>query len=45
MTPVPDSFDSAYAAPLFCLGISAYKAVKASRLAIGKHVGIFGMEA
>ncbi|MFL6494326.1 MAG: zinc-binding alcohol dehydrogenase, partial [Nitrososphaera sp.] len=43
VTPVPDSFDSAYAAPLFCLGISAYKAVKASRLAIGKTVCIFGI--
>lgn len=41
VTPAPDSFDSAYAAPLFCPGIAAYKAVKASKLAIGKTVGIF----
>lgn len=43
MTPVPDSIDSAYAVPLFCLGISAYKAVNASKLAIGKTVGSFGI--
>ena len=43
VTPVPESFDSAYAAPLFCPGITAYKAVMASKPAAGKTVGIFGI--
>ena len=30
VTPIPDSFDSAHAALLFCPGLTAYKAVKAS---------------
>ena len=32
-----------HAAPLFCPGITAYKAVKASEPAAGKTVGIFGI--
>ena len=43
VTPIPDSFDSAHAAPLFCPGVTAYKAVKASEPAPGKTVGIFGI--
>jgi alcohol dehydrogenase, propanol-preferring len=43
VTPIPDNFDSAHAAPLFCPGITAYKAVKASEPAAGKTVGIFGI--
>ena len=43
VTPIPDSFDSPHAAPLFCPGITAYKAVKASEPAAGKTVGIFGI--
>ena len=43
VTPIPDIFDSAHAAPLFCPGITAYKAVKASEPAAGKTVGIFGI--
>jgi propanol-preferring alcohol dehydrogenase len=42
-TPIPDSMKSEYAAPLFCAGITAYKAVKASEPARGKTVGIFGV--
>lgn len=42
-TPIPDSMKSEYAAPLFCAGITAYKAVKASEPAKGKSVGIFGV--
>ncbi|NDF24752.1 MAG: zinc-binding alcohol dehydrogenase [Thaumarchaeota archaeon] len=42
-TPVPDSMKSEYAAPLFCAGITAYKAVKASEPAKNKLVGIFGV--
>ena len=43
VTPIPDNFDSAHAAPLFCPGLTAYKAVKASEPAVGKTVGIFGI--
>jgi alcohol dehydrogenase, propanol-preferring len=43
VTPIPDNFDSAHAAPLFCPGLTAYKAVKASEPAAGKTVGIFGI--
>ncbi|HII03295.1 MAG TPA: alcohol dehydrogenase catalytic domain-containing protein, partial [Candidatus Nitrosotenuis sp.] len=42
-TPIPDSMKSDYAAPLFCAGITAYKAVKAAEPAKGKSVGIFGV--
>jgi len=42
-TPIPDSFDSSHTAPLFCPGITACKAVKASELAADKTVGIFGV--
>jgi alcohol dehydrogenase, propanol-preferring len=43
VTPSPDNFDSALAAPLFCPGITAYKAVKESEPAPGKTVGIYGI--
>lgn len=43
VTPIPDSIDSPHAAPLFCPGITAYKAVKASEPAKGRSVGIFGV--
>jgi propanol-preferring alcohol dehydrogenase len=42
-TQIPDSMKSEYAAPLFCAGITAYKAVKASEPAKAKSVGIFGV--
>ncbi|MFM8659429.1 MAG: alcohol dehydrogenase catalytic domain-containing protein [Candidatus Nitrosotenuis sp.] len=42
-TLVPDSMKSEYAAPLFCAGITAYKAVKASEPVKDKSVGIFGV--
>lgn len=42
-TLVPDSFKPQYAAPLFCPGVTAYKAVKASEPKKGKSVGIFGV--
>lgn len=42
-TMVPDSMSPEYAAPLFCAGITAYKAVKAAEPAPGKKVGIFGI--
>jgi propanol-preferring alcohol dehydrogenase len=43
VTPIPDSIDSEHAAPLFCPGITAYKAVKAADPAAGKSMGIFGI--
>lgn len=43
VTPIPDSIDSEHAAPLFCPGITAYKAVKASEPARDRSVGIFGV--
>ena len=42
-TKVPDHMEPAYAAPLFCAGITAYKAVKASEPSTGKKLGIFGI--
>jgi propanol-preferring alcohol dehydrogenase len=43
VTPIPDNLDSEHAAPLFCPGITAYKAVKASEPAADRTVGIFGI--
>lgn len=42
-TKVPSEMKPEYAAPLFCAGITAYKAVKASEPSKGKNVGIFGI--
>jgi propanol-preferring alcohol dehydrogenase len=42
VTLIPDKLDFEYAAPLFCPGVTAYKAVKAAELTLGKSVGIFG---
>jgi len=42
-TKVPDTMKSEYAAPLFCAGITAYKAVKAAEPRSGKKIGIFGI--
>ena len=42
-TKVPDNMKSEYAAPLFCAGITAYKAVKAAEPKVGKKIGIFGI--
>ncbi len=42
-TPVPPGMAPEYAAPLFCAGITAYKAVKASEPVRGKKIGIFGI--
>ena len=42
-TKVPKDMKPEYAAPLFCAGITAYKAVKASEPSKGKKVGIFGI--
>ncbi len=42
-TKVPDNMKAAYAAPLFCAGITAYKAVKAAEPDKNKKIGIFGI--
>jgi propanol-preferring alcohol dehydrogenase len=41
-TTISDSFNFEYAAPLFCPGITAYKAVKITEPTVAKSVGIFG---
>ena len=42
-TKLPEDMKSEYAAPLFCAGITAYKAVKASEPKKNKKIGIFGI--
>ena len=42
-TKVPESMKPEYAAPLFCAGITAYKAVKAAEPQLHKKIGIFGI--
>ena len=42
-TKVPNDMKPEYAAPLFCAGITAYKAVKASEPSNDKKIGIFGI--
>ena len=42
-TKVPEKMKPEYAAPLFCAGITAFKAVKASEPAPEKKIGIFGI--
>jgi len=42
-TKVPDTMKSEYAAPLFCAGITAYKAVKAAEPKKNKKIAVFGV--
>ena len=42
-TKIPQDMKPEYAAPLFCAGITAYKAVKATEPTAGKKIGIFGI--
>lgn len=42
-TKIPERMKSEYAAPLFCAGITAYKAVKAAEPKLHKKIGIFGI--
>lgn len=42
-TKVPENMKPEYAAPLFCAGITAYKAVKAAEPKSHKKIGIFGI--
>jgi D-arabinose 1-dehydrogenase-like Zn-dependent alcohol dehydrogenase len=39
---IPDKLDFEHAAPLFCPGITAYNAVKATEPTLANSVGIFG---
>ena len=43
LTKVPESMSSEYAAPLFCPGITAYKAVKAADPEKNKKIAIYGI--
>ena len=43
VTKVPDSMSSEYAAPLFCPGITAYKAIKAAEPQENKKIAIYGI--
>ena len=42
-TKVPENMSPEYAAPLFCAGITAYKAVKAAEPKTHPKIGIFGI--
>jgi len=42
-TKIPEKMRPEYAAPLFCAGLTAYKAVKASEPFKNKKIGIFGI--
>ncbi len=42
-TKVPENMKAEYAAPLFCAGITAYKAVKATEPKSHKKIGVFGI--
>jgi propanol-preferring alcohol dehydrogenase len=42
-TKVPENMTPEYAAPLFCAGITAFKAVKAAEPQLHKKIGIFGI--
>jgi propanol-preferring alcohol dehydrogenase len=42
-TKVPENMKPEYAAPLFCAGITAFKAVKATEPQLHKKIGIFGI--
>jgi len=43
VTKVPDTMKPEYAAPLFCAGITAYKAVKAAEPKKNKKIAVFGI--
>ena len=42
-TKIPEKMKAEYAAPLFCAGITAFKAVKAAELHLHRKIGIFGI--
>src|SRR6478672_3933888 len=42
-TKIPDSVSSAQAAPLFCAGVTVYRALKQARLENGQRLAVFGV--
>jgi len=40
---IPDTLSSADAAPLFCAGVTVYRALKQARICAGQRVAIFGI--
>jgi propanol-preferring alcohol dehydrogenase len=42
-TKIPDAVSSTQAAPLFCAGVTAYRAIKQSNIAKGQRLAIFGV--
>jgi alcohol dehydrogenase, propanol-preferring len=42
-TPIPSGLSAVQAAPLFCAGVTVYRALKSARLARGHRLAIFGI--
>ncbi len=42
-TKIPDAVSSAQAAPLFCAGVTVYRAIKQANVAKGQRLAIFGV--
>jgi propanol-preferring alcohol dehydrogenase len=42
-TRIPDQVSSAEAAPLFCAGVTVYRAIKQAQLASGQRLAVFGV--
>jgi alcohol dehydrogenase, propanol-preferring len=42
-TPIPDALDSFEAAPLFCAGVTVYRALKQAKIKPGERLAIFGI--
>lgn len=42
-TKIPDAVSSAQAAPLFCAGVTVYRAIKQSQLQRGQRLAVFGV--
>lgn len=42
-TRIPDAVSSAVAAPLFCAGVTVYRAIKQSQLQAGQRLAVFGV--
>ena len=43
VVPVPESLDSIEAAPLFCAGVTVYRAIKNAGIRPGQRVAVFGI--
>ncbi|HET9363486.1 MAG TPA: zinc-dependent alcohol dehydrogenase [Candidatus Angelobacter sp.] len=42
-TRIPDAVSSTQAAPLFCAGVTVYRAIKESQLQVGQRLAVFGV--